>query len=129
MNYNQVLLGGRLTRDPEIKTIASGTSVVNFGMAINRKFGEKEETTFVDVVAWAKVGEVIHKHLKRGDPIFISGRLTFEKWTDQSGQQRSKLKVTVQDFQFVGGRGASPAPVPSIQEPVEKPLTDAEIPF
>jgi single-strand DNA-binding protein len=114
MNYNQVLLGGRLTRDPELKHLDSGTSVVNFGMAVNRRFGEKEETTFVDVVAWAKVGETIHRFLKKGDPIFISGRLTFEQW-EQAGQKRSRLKVTVQDFQFVGKREA-PMPAPTIVE-------------
>lgn len=120
MNVNQVSLGGRLTRDPELRYIPSGTAVCEFGLAINRKWKDKEETTFVDVVAWGKTGETIQKYLKKGDPIFLNGRLTFESWEDRDGGKRNRLKVTAHDFQFVGGkkdgtpnpaRAAAPIPV------------------
>lgn len=104
MNVNQCTIGGRLTRDPELRYIPSGTAVAEFGVAINRKWKDKEEVTFVDVVAWAKTAEAIAKYLKKGDPIFLNGRLTFESWEGRNGEKRNRLKVTLTDFQFVGSR-------------------------
>lgn len=141
MNYNRVILGGRLTRDPELRYIQSGTAVVELGIAINRKWGEKEETCFVDCTAWGKTGETIAKFLKKGDPIHLEGRLTFDSWTDKQGQKRSKLKVTVDQFQFVGGksegattgRTRSDAPNPCRANPAPAatatPIDDEDIPF
>jgi len=108
-NLNKVFLMGRLTRDPEQRFISSGQSVVNIGVAINRQFttnGEKrEESTFVDVEAWGPRGEVIQKYLTKGNPIFIEGRLKFDTW-EKDGEKRSKLKVVLDNFQFIGGPAA-----------------------
>ena len=107
-NLNKVFLMGRLTRDPEQRFISSGQSVVNIGVAINRQYttnGEKrEETTFVDVEAWGPRGEVIAKYLTKGNPIFIEGRLKFDTW-EKDGEKRSKLRVVLDNFQFIGGGG------------------------
>lgn len=109
-NFNKVFLMGNLTRDPELRYTPSGTAVCGFGLAVNRtwksKDGEKkEETCFVDCQAWARTAEVISEYCKKGRPLFVEGRLTFDSWEDRSGQKRSKLRVTVDNFQFIGGRG------------------------
>lgn len=108
-NFNRVILMGNLTRDPELKHTSGGQALAKFGIATNETYGGKDGTekkqraTFVDVVAWGKTGEIIAEHLRRGDPIFIEGRLDFSSWKDTAtGQNRSKLEVVVQSFQFVG---------------------------
>ena len=110
-SFNKVLLMGNLTRDPEIRSLPSGQTVTELGIASNRTYtaggpgGEKrEEVTFVDVSFWGRAGEVIAQYLKKGDPIFIEGRLTFRQWETKEGQKRSKLAVTGENFQFIGGR-------------------------
>jgi single-strand DNA-binding protein len=115
-NLNKVFLMGNLTRDPEVRSTPSGQSVTALGMAINRTYfvggqggqggqgGEKrEETTFVDVDMWGKRGEVIAQYLKKGDPIFIEGRLNFRQWQDKEGNKRSKLSVTAEKTAKVAG--------------------------
>jgi len=113
-NYNKVMLMGNLTRDPQLSYTPSQTPVVDFGLAVNRRWtgkdGEsKEETCFVDCRAFARRAETINKYLVKGSPVFVEGRLTFGSWTAQDGTKRSKLTVTVENFQFLpsgGGRGA-----------------------
>ena len=112
-NFNKVLLVGNLTRDPELKHTPSNQAVATIGLAVNRQYttkdGEKrEETTFVDCEAWGRTAEVMSQYLSKGRPVFIQGRLKLDTWQDQQGQNRSKLKVVIENFQFVGGRdGAS----------------------
>ena len=110
-SYNKVLLMGNLTRDPEVRTLPSGQAVTELGIASNRTYtvggpgGEKkEEVTFVDVSFWARKGEVIAQYFNKGDPIFIEGRLSFRQWETKEGEKRSKLSVTGENFEFVGGR-------------------------
>lgn len=108
-NFNSVTLMGNITRDIELRHTPSGTAVCEFGIAINERWsdksGEKQErTTFVDCTAWAKTAEIIGEHLSKGKPIFICGKLQTDQWEDKtSGQKRSKLKVVVDKFEFVGG--------------------------
>lgn len=111
-NLNRVLLIGRLTRDPEQRTIQSGNTVCSFGLAINRTYsrkdsGEKvEETTFVDCEAWGRSAETITRYVSKGRQLFVEGRLKFDTW-ERDGQRRSKLSVVVENFQFLdsGDRG------------------------
>jgi single-strand DNA-binding protein len=109
-SYNRVILMGNLTRDPELRYLPSNTPVVNLGLAVNRRYknqqGEQqEEVTFVDCEAFARPAEVINQYMSKGQPILIEGRLRLDQWQTQDGQNRSKLKVVVENFQFVGGRG------------------------
>lgn len=111
-NYNKVLLMGNLTRDVELKYTPSNMAVANIGIAINRRYkgndGEmKEETTFVDCEAWAGTAENISKFFSKGKPIFLEGRLKLDQWQDKDGGNRSKLKVVVENFQFVESKGGS----------------------
>lgn len=109
-NYNRVILAGNLTRDPELSYTPANTAVCKFGLAINRRWTDKntnerrEETTFVNCTAFARRGEVINQYLKKGNPILLEGRLQFSQWTNQEGQKRSKLEVVVDTFEFLGGR-------------------------
>lgn len=132
---NKVFLIGNLTRDPELRQTPGGSSVVSFGMAMNRtwmKDGEKqEEVTFVDVTMWGKRAEVINQYFGKGDAILIEGRLTFNQWESKEGEKRSALRVTAESFEFVGansgggekaeGQGEAPDDRPDINE--------EEIPF
>ncbi len=107
MNFNKVMLAGNLTRDPELSYLPSQTAVVDFGLAINRRWkskeGEdKEETCFVDCRAFGRTGENINKYMSKGAPLFVEGRLTFDSWTSKDGRKCSKHRVTVESFQFVG---------------------------
>lgn len=116
-NLNRVLLIGNLTRDPELRVTPKGTAICQFGLAISRSFKDesgqvREEATFVDVEAWGKQGETIAKFCTKGRPLFVEGRLRFDQWEDKTTQQkRNKLKVVLENFQFLGSReGGAPAP-------------------
>ena len=107
-SYNKTILAGHLTRDPELKYLPNNTPVVNFGLAVNRKYkdgnGEKqEEVTFVDCEAFAKPAEVINQYTQKGSALLVDGRLKLDQWQTQDGQNRSKLKVVVENFQFLSG--------------------------
>jgi len=109
-SFNQVILLGNLTRDPQLKYLPSQTAVVEFGLACNRKFkgqnGEdREEVTFVDCSAFFWRAEVLNQYCTKGKPLFIQGRLKFDSWEDkQGGGKRSKLTVVIENFQFIGSR-------------------------
>lgn len=108
LNLNKVFLLGNLTKDPELRYLPSGTAIVSFGLATNRKFksadGEqKAETCFVDVKMFGRRGEIISEYLSKGSPIYVEGRLRFEQWETQDGQKRSKLVVMADNFEFAGG--------------------------
>lgn len=143
-NFNQVLLIGNLTRDPQLRYLPNQSAVVEFGLAVNRRWrtaqGEdREEVTFVDCTAFGKQAETINQYLTKGRPVFIQGRLKYESWDDkQGGGRRSKLGVIVEQFQFLGqredGGGQRPATAQG-QRPAAKPaqepdgIPDEDIPF
>jgi len=113
-NFNKVFLMGNLTRDPQLSYLPSQRPVVEFGLAINRRWtgrdGEKKESTcFIDCRAFDKRAEVINQYLSKGRPVFIEGRLDFDTWTAQDGSKRSKHRVTVENFEFLGGGGGQNA--------------------
>lgn len=108
-SYNRVILIGNLTRDPEVKYLASGTAVAEIGLAVNRQFTDKnsnerkEEVTFVDVTLWGREAELAGEYLAKGRPVMIEGRLQMDSWDDKAtGQKRSKLKVVGERMQFLG---------------------------
>jgi single-strand DNA-binding protein len=145
---NRVLLGGNLTRDPQVRFLANEQAVANFGLAINRRFkgsdGQmKEEVTFVDVEAWGRTAELVGQYLTKGRACFVEGRLKLDSWDDKDGQKRQKLKVVADSVQFLdsgnraGGSGApadgdsagEPAPSPKPSRPAPAPAGDDEPPF
>ena len=111
-NLNKVMLIGNLTRDIELKYTPKGSAIAELGLAINRVSTKpipgksKEETTFVDVTLWGRQAEIAKEYLSKGKPVYIEGRLQLDSWDDkQTGQKRSKLKVTGEAMQLLGSRG------------------------
>lgn len=107
-SLNRVLLMGNLTRDPQLSYLPSNTPVIEFGLALNRKYRKQdgsqgEEVCYVDCSMFGKRAETINKFFKKGDPIFVEGRLRYESWQAQDGSKRSRLRVFVENFEFVGG--------------------------
>ncbi len=108
-NFNKVILVGNLTRDPELRVTPQGMSICKLSLAVNRNYrnanGEdQEETTYVDVDAFGKPAEIISKYMGKGRALLVEGRLKTDSWTSQAGEKRSKLKVVLENFQFMGGR-------------------------
>jgi single-strand DNA-binding protein len=120
---NKVFLIGNLTRDPELRVTPKGTAICQFGIAVNRQFKDesgatRDETTFVDIEAWGKQGELVSKYLTKGSPAMVEGRLKFDQWEDKtSGQKRSKLKVVLDNVQFLSTRGGGGSHAPGAGAP------------
>jgi single-strand DNA-binding protein len=93
-SFNQVVLMGNLTRDPDLRQIPSGQSVCSFSLALNRSYK----------VAWGPLGERVAQYVTKGRPVLVSGRLQSRQW-ESDGQKRSKLEVVASDVTFLGGRG------------------------
>ena len=150
LSLNRVMLAGNLTRDPQVRFLASEKAVAEFGLAINRRYKDKDgqnkdEVTFVDVETWGRTAELVGQYLTKGRACYVEGRLKFDSWEDKEGQKRSKLKVVADNVQFLDSRGtnerpageaaeaqaggkpaASPAPAPS---PAASPVAEDEPPF
>lgn len=110
-SYNKVIMLGNLTRDPQLSYLPSQTPVVEFGLATNRKRKSndgsmREEVCFVDCSAFGRIAETISKYCKKGQPLMIEGRLTFDTWEAQDGSKRSKHRITVESFTFVDSGGS-----------------------
>lgn len=148
MYLNKVFLYGNLTRDPEMKALPSGGSVVSFSIATNRSYKDKsgakqEATEYHNIVAFGKPGELIAQYMKKGQPLFVEGRLQTRSWDGQDGKKNYRTEIIVDNFQFgpkggssVGGGGApssyddQPAPKggSEIQYPDEE-INPEDIPF
>ena len=144
---NQVILMGRLTRDPETRTTPSGKTVTTFSLAVDR-VGADDQADFFDVTAWEKTGELVAQYLSKGRRCLVQGRLRQDSWDDkETGKKRSKVEVTANDITFLdgpngdggsnGGGSASGAPSSSskksedvvIEDIDDKPIDLSEIPF
>ena len=134
-SLNKVLLMGHLTRDPELRVTPRGTPICQFSLAINRTFklesGEtRDEVIYVDVEAWGKQGETIAKHVTKGRPLYVEGRLRLDQWEDKNTKEkRSRMKVVLEQFQFLGSPPAQapakePAQAPA-KEPAQAPAKEA----
>ncbi len=130
-NVNKVILIGNLTRDPELKYLPSQTAVAEFGLAVNRTWTgqdgvKKEEVTFVDCSAFGRQAETLQKYVKKGSPLFVEGRLKLDQWEAQDGSKRSKMRVVIENFQFLGGgqrSGGDHAPEAQMPEYGGEPTT------
>ncbi len=145
-DYNKVLLMGRLTRDVELKFTPSNMAVANIGLAVGRRYKTKdgeqrEETTFVDCEAWSRTAELMNQYLSKGRPVFIEGRLKLDQWQDKDGSNRSKMKVVIENFQFIdsrqsnsggdSGQSNAPATAGATASPgtTHEPIGEDDIPF
>lgn len=140
---NKVMLMGNLTRDPEIRVTPKGTSICQFSLAINREYktesGEKrEDVLFVDIEAWGKQGETVAKYCTKGRPLYVEGRLRLDQWEDKNTKEkRSRMKVVLEQFQFLGGGNSNDGAAPSAEraapaaqaKPAKNEDLDEDVPF
>ncbi len=101
---NQIIIMGRLTRDPELRRTGSGIAVASFCVAVDRDYPSKEtgekETDFINCVAWRQTGEFVSKYFQKGSMIVVSGRLQIRKWTDDSGNNRTTAEIVADNVYF-----------------------------
>ena len=104
--FNTVILTGRLTADPELKTTPNGVSVTTFSIAVDRgyKQGEERQADFINIVAWRSSAEFVSKYFKKGEMIGIEGSIQTRKYTDKNGNNRTAFEVVANNVQFVGGK-------------------------
>jgi single-strand DNA-binding protein len=149
-NFNKVIIGGRLTSDPELKNTPSGISVTSFTIAVNRgyksKNGEETPADFINVTAWRQTAEFITKYFKKASSICVVGTLQNRNWTDNDGNKHYATEVVADEAYFVDAKGESstapsqqaPAPTTYIpaaytdtvpQIPQFEEVTDEDLPF
>ena len=141
-SINVVILTGNLTRDPELKYTANQVAYASFGLACNKKRKDqagdlKEETCFVECVAWKKTAEIVAQYAKKGKQVGVTGSLKLDQWTAADGSNRSKLTVVVNQLELLGGppqdspghHGHYEAPAPPPQNPQQLYTNLDEIPF
>ncbi len=124
-SFNKVIIGGRLTADPELKTTPSGISVTSFTVAVNRRYsgknGEEAQADFFNVTAWRQTAEFITRYFRKASSICIEGTLQTRNWVDQNGQKRYATEIVVDNAYFVDSKSESPmgqgAPTYSQQGP------------
>lgn len=105
MNFNKVIIIGRVTKDPEIRTTSGGQSVASLSVATNRVWnsnsGERQEKTeFHNVVAWGKLAEICGQYLTKGQEVLFEGRLETRTWEGQDGQKRSRTEIVAENMQM-----------------------------
>ena len=105
-SYNRLVLVGNLTRDPEIRYVdGGGKAVTKFALAVNRKTKGGDETMFIDIVAWDRLGEICNQYLKKGMSTLVEGRLVIRKYDDKDGNKRTAVEVVASDMQMLDSKG------------------------
>lgn len=145
-SINQVILLGRLTRDPEARTTSTGKTVVSFSLAVDRNTAD-DTADFFDITAWEKLGDLVTQYLSKGRRVLVQGRLRQDSWDDkETGKKRSRVEVTATDVTFLdgpsgdgGGNSAPSKPASNnnakksddvvIEDIDDKPIDLSEIPF
>ena len=136
-NLNKVILGGRMTADPELKQTPQGVSVTSFSVAVNRR-GKDAQTDFINCVAWRQTAEFICKFFKKGSSICISGSVQSRTWNDQQNNKRYATEIVADEAYFVDAKAegtvgsfGGDAPAFQTQESAkfEEVAGDDELPF
>lgn len=143
MDLNRVTIIGRLTRDPELRSLPSGRSVASFSIATNRQWtdqsGQKQkQVEYHNIVAWGKSGETAGQYLRKGSQVYVEGRLQTREWTTQDGSRKNRTEIICESFIMLGSRpsgnsGTFDGPVSSgggaPEEVVEEEIKVEDIPF
>jgi len=148
MDLNKAQLIGRLTRDPEVRSIPSGESVATFSVATGFRWTDKqgnkqEKTEFHNIVAWRKLAEICGQYLRKGSKIYVEGRLATRSWEDQSGVKKYRTEIVLDNMIMLEGRGAGSnqadnatnnnstpkVEAPAKAEEVEEEINIEDIPF
>lgn len=146
LNFNKVIIGGRITSDPELKTTQSGTTVTTFSVAVNRRMGKDHEqkTDFINCTAWRTTAEFISRYFKKGSSICVVGSLQQRSWEDKDGNKRYATEVVVDEAHFVDSKNEATSvesqqpmtyipeaykPQPPQQTTFEEMKNDDDLPF
>ena len=128
VSLNRVVLGGNLTRDPELRFTPSGVPVCSFSIAVNRVKSKSEAVDFFNVSAWRELGERVANYKKKGDPVLIEGRLQYRTWQAPDGTKRSAVDVVADNVQFLSRNGdpqqETAAPTSANKAPAENAAVD-----
>lgn len=126
-NFNKIIIGGRLTADPELKTTPSGIPVVSFTVAVNNRSSKDEESSadFFTVTAWRGTAEFISKYFRKASSICIVGRLKTNNWTDQEGNKRYSVDIVADEANFVDAKSEAPE---AVRQAVDSTPTSAPAP-
>ncbi len=140
MDFNKVIIAGRLTRDPDMKYLGSGNAFCAWGMATNRYYNDnngerQQEVCFIDVKAFGRQAEIVANYVQKGNPLFVEGRLSFYQYETENGERRNKLSVIAEKVQLLpSGNGSIEEPKmeesnkAAPQEPQQAPPDD-DVPF
>lgn len=142
MSLNRAQLIGNLTRDPELRTTASGQSVVNFGVATNRVYkdaqGQRQESAeFHNIVAWGKLADIVAQYMQKGRKVYVEGRLQTRDWEGQDGQKRRTTEIVADNVIMLdrptGGSNAAASPfdgaktTPTTPAPTPAPVDEIQV--
>jgi single-strand DNA-binding protein len=105
-NINRVIISGRLTRDPELRYTPAGKAVCTVSLAYNRRYKDasgqwQDDTTYINVVCWMKVAELVNRYLHKGSPVLVEGRLESRSWETEAGQKRSVVEIRADRIGFL----------------------------
>ena len=123
MDLNKVMIIGRLTRDPEMRTTPSGVNVCQIGLATNfvytsQQTGQKvEQVEYHNVVLWRKLADIAGQYLKKGSQVYVEGRIQTRKWTDQSGQEKYTTEIVASEMKMLDSKGSNPSGMSDFDAP------------
>jgi single-strand DNA-binding protein len=123
---NSVILMGRLTADPELRQTQNGTAVTSFAVAVERRF-QREQTDFINVVAWKQTAEFVEKYFKKGAMIALRGSIQTRKYEDKNGNKRTAFEIVADEVSFCGSKAEKPQ-TPNNDDFEEIPISD-DLPF
>ncbi|MCS6922771.1 MAG: single-stranded DNA-binding protein, partial [Fimbriimonadales bacterium] len=112
MNYNRIILVGRLTRDPELRATPDGMSVVRFAIAVNRptRQGEEQQVDYFDIVAFRQLADTVANYMTKGRLVLVEGRLQVRRYTDREGNPRRAFEILADNVRFLERREVEPEP-------------------
>ncbi|MBI4407856.1 MAG: single-stranded DNA-binding protein [Candidatus Kerfeldbacteria bacterium] len=131
MDLNKVMLIGRVTKEPEVRTLQTGQAVASFSVATNRQWtdasGQKQEKAeFHNIVAWRKLAEIVQSYVKKGMKIYIEGRMETRSWEDPQGQKKYRTEIVCDNMIMLDSKGGSGSAQGSAATP--KPVVAGDAP-
>jgi single-strand DNA-binding protein len=138
MNLNKAQLIGRVTKDPDVKTTPNGTEVTTFGLATNYSYRDadgtkQEKVSFHNCVSFGKIAKTIGEYVKKGQEIYVEGRIEYRQWESKEGVKKNATQITIETFQF-GQKSQKTNPAPTnepapAQEVIDEEIKISDIPF
>ena len=127
---NKVIISGRTTADIELKATQTGKSVATFTVAVDTGYGENKQTSFLDVIAWEKMAELVSQYVHKGNKVLICGRLQTRTWEDKDGKKRKATEIVANEIEFIEAKknDVAPADAPNDSNYTEIP-DDEDLPF